>query len=297
MGLTDRHMVFGIDGGGSGCRVAVCDIAGNRIGEASGGPANMTSDPKQAISNVCDAIGRLVRAHAISEATLRSSVGHAGLAGVIAKADELAVAAALPFAKVTVTDDRETALIGALDETFGVLGALGTGTIIVVRNASGVRAFGGWGLQISDQASGAWLGQEALRRCVLAQDGLVEHSNLTRALLSDHGDDLRSMVGFARTATPKDFAASAPLIVKSASEGDANAVHLMQKGAAYLSVCFDASHLSASDVVCLSGGVGPHYAAYLNESYRSRVRAPLGTPLDGALRLAMRNSRALGDIK
>jgi glucosamine kinase len=294
MGNADKRLFFGVDGGGSGCRVAVCDGAGNRIGEVSGGPANVTSDRSQAIANICDAIAQLARIHAISEEVLCSSVGHAGLAGVISKADEQAVAAALPFAMATVTDDRETALIGALEDTFGVLAALGTGTIIAVRKASGVRTFGGWGLQISDQASGAWLGREALRRCVLAQDGLVEHSDLTRALLSQHGGELTSMVEFALTATPKDYAANAPLVVESAQGGDANGLRLMQKGAAYLTACFDAADLEASDVVCLSGGVGPYYATYLDDSYRSRVRAPLGTPLDGALRLAMRQNRTSG---
>lgn len=293
MGLADQHILIGVDGGGSGCRVAVCDSNGNRIGEVSGGSANVTSDRDQAISNVCEAIAKCAQQNGISDAAMRSGVAHLGLAGVISKADEDAVAMAMPFDHVVVTDDCETALIGALNNDFGVLAAIGTGTIIAARNESGTRRFGGWGAQISDQASGAWLGQEAYRRCVLAHDGLVAHSDLTRQLLLQHDDDLAMMVDFARKAAPQDYAKAARDIVERARVGDANASYLMRKGAAYLTDCFDAAQIAEGSVLCLSGGVGPHYKAYLPEHYSARVQKPLGTPLDGAVTLAKQHFEAL----
>ncbi|CAN0592488.1 unnamed protein product, partial [Ectocarpus sp. 12 AP-2014] len=282
----DAHIVFGVDGGGSGCRVAVCDASGKRLGELSGGPANVTSDRDQALGNISKALTNLLQACAISEDQMRASVAHVGLAGVISKADEEAVLAALPFAHAVVTDDRETSLVGALGEGFGVLAAIGTGTIIASRSASGTRAFGGWGLHISDQASGAWLGQEALKRCVLAQDGLVAHSDLTQSLMSEHGGELVAMVTFARSAEPKDFAVYAKRVIESARAGDANGVALMCKGAAYLTSCLEAAAFQEDDILCLSGGVGPHYKDYLDAPYRSCIQPPRGTALDGALQLA-----------
>ncbi|MEO9825078.1 MAG: BadF/BadG/BcrA/BcrD ATPase family protein [Paracoccaceae bacterium] len=286
-------MFFGVDGGGSGCRVAVCDSNGNRIGEVSGGPANVTSDRNQAIANVREAIARCAQDCGISDAALKSGIAHLGLAGAISKADEDAVAAAMPFSTVVVTDDCKTALVGALSDGYGVLAAIGTGTIVAARDASGTRTFGGWGAQISDQASGAWLGQEAYRRCVLAHDGLIAHSDLTRQILSQHEDDLAMMVAFARKATPQDYAKAARAIVEFAVAGDTNARHLMREGAAYLNSCFDAAQLEKDSVMCLSGGVGPHYKDYLAAHYAARVQKPLGTSLDGALTLAKQHLEAL----
>lgn len=294
MELSDRHLVFGIDGGGSGCRVAVCDALGARLGEISGGPANVTTDRGQTIANVCAAIATLIQDCGISDVQMKSSVAHVGLAGVISPDDEKAVWAAMPFAKTVVSDDRATSIAGALGDSYGVLAAIGTGTIIAAHRASGTRYFGGWGLQISDQASGAWLGQKSYRRAVLAQDGLIEHSDLTRTLLARHGDELVSMIAFAQDATPQDYAKIAPLVVEAARAGDVNGADLMHEGAAYLTSCLKAAAFGNDDILCLSGGIAPHYEAYLEAPYRDRLRPPLGTALDGAVHLA---KRLLGDVK
>ena len=286
MSDPERHIIFGIDGGGSGCRIAAIDGSGARIGEGAGGPANVTTDQQLALSNLRDAVAQLACKNGIPEVAIQFGVAHVGLAGVITQADKDAVAAALPFAHVVVTDDCETALVGALQGRCGVLAAIGTGTIIAAQSATGVRRFGGWGLQVSDQASGAWLGQEALKLCVLACDGLVAHSDLTRALFSAYSDDLTRMVNFAQSATPADYGAHAPKVIDAAKAGDTNALQIMGKGAAYLMDCLNAADLQEDDVLCLSGGVGPQYAPYLETQYQSRIAPALGTPLDGALILA-----------
>ena len=73
MGLIDHNIVFGIDGGGSRCRVAVCDGSGARIGEAVGGPSNFTSNREQALVNVREAIDKCVADCQISDACVKTS--------------------------------------------------------------------------------------------------------------------------------------------------------------------------------------------------------------------------------
>ena len=287
MGITGTHHIFGIDGGGTGCRVAVCDQNGKRLAEASGGPANFSTDRTGTIANIRNALSEVTSKLGISASDLGASIVRIGLAGILTDADVATMFDALPFAKSIVSDDRETSLAGALGSSDGVLAAIGTGTFIAARSQGTVRYFGGWGLHLSDQASGAWLGRKALRLTVLAEDGLRPHSDLTQALLA-RTNDLPGMVAFAREASPADFGALARDVIDAATSGDKNARQLMQKGADYLEACLDATTLSEGDVICLSGGVGPHYAPYLKAAHQERVRPARGTALDGALLLAQK---------
>ncbi|NNE88666.1 MAG: N-acetylglucosamine kinase [Silicimonas sp.] len=285
MGIAQPQYIFGIDGGGTGCRVAICDASGKRIGEASGGPANYSTDSIGTIANVQAAVSRLAAAHSISPDDLAKSTARVGLAGILTDADATAMADALPFKRSIVSDDRETSLAGALGDANGILAAIGTGTFVAARSAETTRFFGGWGLHLSDQASGAWLGRKALRRTVLAHDGLASHSDLTQALL-ERTKDLTGMVAFAKDATPADYGSLARSVIQAAASGDANGLHIVKEGAAYLNACLNAVTLEGEDVICLTGGIGPHYEPYLETVFRDRVRPALGTALDGALRLA-----------
>ncbi|MEM7489830.1 MAG: BadF/BadG/BcrA/BcrD ATPase family protein, partial [Pseudomonadota bacterium] len=221
---------------------------------------------------------------ALTEEEIAGCAAHLGLAGILSDADAVAMAAALPFARVTVTDDRPTAIAGALGDGNGVLAAVGTGTFVAARRDGATRSFGGWGFRLGDQASGAWLGRGALERCLLMQDGLAAPSDLTRALLARFDGDSTAIVAFAREARPADYAALAPDVFDAAEAGDANATRLVERGASYLNACIAASELRDGDVLCLTGGLGPRYAPHLNE--RARLRPPQGTALDGALAMA-----------
>lgn len=285
MGIIGTQYVFGIDGGGTGCRIGVCDAAGQRLGEATGGPANYSTDRAGTIANIQKTLSEIASGYKISSDDLGASIARVGLAGVLTDADAAALADALPFKRSLVSDDRETSLAGALGAADGVLAAIGTGAFVASRAKGAMRYFGGWGLHLSDQASGAWLGRKALRRTVLAQDGLVPHSDLTSALLA-RTTDLPGMVAFAREATPADFGALARDVIEAAASGDANARHVMQEGATYLNACLGEVTLSQGDAICLTGGVGPHYEPYLAERFREQVRPAQGTALDGALLLA-----------
>jgi glucosamine kinase len=276
-------LLIGIDGGGTGCRLALCTLEGERLATASAGPANFSSDAAGALQNLRQCLVSL----GLSEDRLQSAVAHIGLAGVLTEEDAQSVAQAFPMARCVVSDDRQTSVEGGLAEAQGILASLGTGSFVAVKSAEGTRYFGGWGLQLGDQASGAWLGREALRQAVMAQDGLRPASPLTDALLAKAGPKARQIVDFARKATAADYASFAPFVIKAAAAGDGIALNLMQRGAAYLVTCFERAATDPADPIVLSGSIGPHFAPYLAE-FAHRLRPPKGTALDGALRLAKR---------
>ena len=82
------------------------------------------------------------------------------------------------------------------------------------------------------------------------------------------------------------FAALAPLVVDAAKSGDVTGLALMRLGASYLNAALKTAGISSDEVVCLTGGLGPHYSEYLDAEYRDRSRPPEGSALEGAIQLA-----------
>ncbi|MFP7672474.1 BadF/BadG/BcrA/BcrD ATPase family protein [Marivita sp. S0852] len=285
MPSNTRH-IFGIDGGGTGCRVSVCTASGICIGQAEGGPANVSTDASQALENICTAIQTAAMRASLGEADIIAAVAHAGLAGVLTPDQATHIQSALPFKRVRVSDDRETSTIGALGTSDGVVAAVGTGSFVAARKDGQTRFFGGWGFQLSDQASGAWLGRKALEHCVLVHDGLAAQNALSRHIMGAFQGDIVEIVRFAQKATPQDYANFAPIVVAAAQDGDVHGKQLLMQGAEYLTTCFKTTRVTDHDKICLIGGVGRHYLPYLDADIRDQVTPAQGSALDGAVTLA-----------
>ncbi len=295
MRMNSAYFLVGVDGGGTGCRVAVAAPDGARISEVPGGPANFATNPDATLRNILSALQAVASAAGLAEGWQKNCIAHLGLAGVMDASDATSVAAAMPFRDTAVTDDRITSLTGALKDEDGMLAAIGTGTIVASRSRDTVRYFGGWGHDLADQASGGWLGHNALRRTMLAQDGLVEHSDLTAALLAHFNDAPNEIVQFTKNAAPGDYASFAPMVVEAARQDDPNALTLMQWGAEYLNTCIGAVGLKDGEKLCLAGGVGPHYEPYIDAGFRKHIHPPAGSALDGALHLAQQHLQSMGE--
>ena len=286
MARAGKYHLCAVDGGGTGCRAAIAGLDGTILSRASGGPANFATNASQAVENVRGAVRFAAAQLGFDDTKMRGLIAHVGLAGIMTEADSLAVASQLPFDICRVSDDREISVIGALGACDGATIAIGTGSFVAARRGGQIRYFGGWGLSVGDQASGARLGRALLERTLLAVDGLGEESDLTRGVLSRFGNSPAEIVAFAATARPADYAALAPEIVQSASAGDVVGQALMTCGAHYLNAALAASGLRGDEVICLIGGIGPHYTPFLAAEYRDRIRPAKGLALDGALQQA-----------
>jgi glucosamine kinase len=281
MDLTDTILI-GVDGGGTGCRVAIARAGGPILAQSSGGPANVTSDCDLAIRNVRAAIHDAATSAGLHD--LRSATAHIGLAGVTSSGKADLVAAAMPYALVAVTDDRPTTVAGALAGQDGYVVALGTGSIIAASLGDQQRYVGGYGLQVSDQAAGGWLGRKLLEQVLLCHDGLRSHSHLSLETLAQFGGGPEGIIGFVNQASPADYAGLAPQVLAAAQRQDPVAVALMQEGADYLGLALARLGFQPQDRLCLTGGIGAYYAPYL--TLQAKLAAPQGTALTGALRLA-----------
>lgn len=284
MSSTETYFL-GVDGGGSGCRAAIARADGTVIGKGVSGPANATTDADGAVTNVLHAIAKAAKDAGISDVASHRTQAHVGLAGIMNNAQASDFASKLPFA-VSVTDDRPTNLIGAFGLGEGLLAAVGTGSMLGVAKRGQMRFLGGWGLQVGDQASGAWLGRALLEQVLLSHDGLHTSSPLVDAVFQTFNKDPINIVAFAHAASPDAFAELAPQIIEAAEAGDRVGTELMTSGARYLERALAAMDPTNTMVICLTGGLGKPYENWLSSDVAERLIAPKGTALDGALHLA-----------
>jgi len=277
----DSRYIVGVDGGGTGCRVRIEDGRGQVLGEASGGPANITSDFDTGFANILMAINEAYQTAGLDPARQVRDVVWMGLAGAATGDNAARLVADLGFARAKVTTDCTITVEGALGERDGVVAMLGTGSFFVARQGGVDHRIGGWGYQLGDEAGGAWLGRALLARSLHAHDGLTPHSALTRAMLARfNGPD--GIVAFAQSARPGDIASLARDIVSA--KGDANGEAILSEATALIATRLD--HLAASGPLCLLGGLAQVYAPRLPERFRARLTAPRGDALSGAIALA-----------
>ncbi|MEP3347393.1 MAG: BadF/BadG/BcrA/BcrD ATPase family protein [Litoreibacter sp.] len=281
-----KSLIIGVDGGGTGCRVAIGTRSDGILVRAVGGSANFATNPDCAIANVKKAVVEAAAKLDLDEQSLTAATAHVGLAGALTEDDQQRVANALPYKTITVTDDRPTSVVGALGAGNGYLLSVGTGTIAAANSSEGFRYVGGWGFHISDQASGAWLGRAALEQTMLCYDGLAKYSDVTRDLFAKFDNDPSKAVAFSMSAKPGDFGAFAPDVVRGAASGDPWALLIMDTGAKYLAASLAALGHQAGDSVCLTGGLGPLYTTYLPAECSANLIPASGNALDGAFRLA-----------
>lgn len=284
--MTRDALFLGIDGGGSGCRAALADATGRRLGEGRGGPANIVSDPDGALASVL-AAARGAMAAAGEGEDLSRLTAVLGLAGANVPEAAAQFRARLPFA-ARVENDVTVAARGALGSDDGIVAAIGTGSIYGVQRAGRVRLAGGWGLILSDHGSGGRMGRDLYEAALLAHDGFVARTPLLAAILREMGSP-EAIVAFARAATPADFARAAPRVL--AAPDDPAAARILADADAAIARALD--HLEAGGdpggalPIVFTGGLGPVFAARLGPRYPTLVRPAKGGALDGALALAL----------
>lgn len=286
-------LLIGVDGGGTGCRVAVGNRSDGILAEATGTRANMTTDPDLAIESIRGAVQVATLAAGYDLNALDTAVAHLGLAGILTPEDAEKLCKALAYGHCIATDDRPTAVAGALDGQDGFLVSVGTGTIIAASRAGSLRFVGGWGFYVADQASGAWLGRAALDRALQAHDGVLAHSDLTRELMARFHDDPSTIVTFSVRAKPGDYGTFAPAVLDAAGSGDPIGLALVQEGADYIGRGLAALDFAHGDALCLTGGVGPHYEQFLPASLTDNIIEPKHSSVHGAFLLARRAAEDL----
>lgn len=270
---------IGIDGGGTGCRVAV-SVAGGPPTEAEGGPANIVTDAARAEASIREALTAALRPLGLGLDDMKHARVCGGLAGGRLPGMADAFAMRLPYLAYVV-DDSVTALEGALGGADGTLASLGTGSFFIRKAGAEIRHLGGWGFQLGDEGSAAWLGRRALSLALRVADGRLPPDPLAEDLFDAAPPH---PVIFARDARPGDYAQIAKRVLAHA--GTPLGQRLIAEVVAALEEGLrDVGHSPGAPLV-LTGGLGDLLAPHLREPVARDLRPAQGRPLDGALALA-----------
>ena len=288
--MADSPLYLGIDGGATRCRARLQTAAGATVGEGLAGSAN----PRHGQDEACDAILAATR-QALDGAGLGADAMdriHAGLglAGVGQVADRNRFLAwAHPFRSCSLMTDAEIACLGAHGGSDGAVIVLGTGSCGVAMVAGQVTRIGGWGFPVSDQASGAWIGLSAIRRALLAHDGMAGPTALTNAAMAMFDGDPEQVVAWQSTATPADYGRLAPLVFEHGAAGDAQATAILHDAANDVVQMVECLRAAGALRLSLLGGLAGPIGPWLPDHLTANLQAPRGDPLSGALLLARRS--------
>lgn len=292
-----ESLFIGIDGGASKCRARITDAAGKVLGEFErSASANIASrNPEAVMKVIVSAVRAAARPAGLAEKEWRRANAGIGLAGADVKSARNELLRLFKqhgyFRKVDIRTDAYVTWLGAYRGADGAILILGTGSCGFAVVGGRESYVAGYGPQVSDEASGHWLGRNAVRRALWALDGRIEETALARKILDRFHESPEEVIKFANKAAPAAFAEMAPLIFDHATKGDALAAALVAEAAAdgerIIARLLD---LGASSVY-LHGGISERLAAWLRPAMRKYLKKPMnieGVSLEGATLLARR---------
>ena len=320
-------LFLAIDGGGTKTTCAVADEH-SILGTATSAGSNIT---RLGEARVREALHTAVReacaAAGIDPAKVESAC--VGLSGAgrpeVREAVERMLREVLP-GRIAVVSDLETTMQAAFGDGPGVIAIAGTGSIAYGRNGQGGTArAGGWGLAISDEGSGQWIGRAAVSAALNAHDAGEDPPLLQQILATWGMNSLDELVRHANASPPPDFSSLFPLVLEAAENprpsgawtgpppqkietdqrGDPVAANVLERAGRELAAitCNVGRRLfAASDTVpvAMSGGVFREsgevrqvfYNSVTEEFPRAQVKPAVVDPLEGALALARKMARA-----
>jgi glucosamine kinase len=292
--VTSGTLLLGVDGGGTHCRGRLSTATGQMLAEALGGPANIRLGLEKSVAVVLQIARECLARAGLKSSEISKINACLALAGA-SELSELESTALLkvPFRRVILTSDARAACLGAHPGRAGAVIVVGTGSVAWAELEGRSLRIGGWGLPLSDEGSGAWIGCEALRRTLWAQDGWIPWTPLLRMIFDQFQNTPHKIVRFASEAAPRDFGALAPQIVGFSESGDQTAVAIMQTAAAHIDRL--SQRLLDLEVhrQALVGGLAARLRPWLSTSTRSRLVEPTGDAVDGALQIARSNADAV----
>jgi N-acetylglucosamine kinase-like BadF-type ATPase len=245
----------------------------------------------------------------------RTCFGLAGVSGPAVQAWARRTVSGVVAGELILCGDEEIALDAAFAGGEGILVIAGTGSNAIGRAAGGeLFGAGGWGPVLGDEGSGYWIGLEAIRAALRAQDRIGVgggETGLLREIEREWGlGSAAELVAVANQRTfsdgtnPPDFAELAPVVARCAEKGDALAAGILERAgeelAELVSVVFHKMSGRAAPVpeigVAYTGSVLAQIAP-VREAMAARLAVAIPgarvggaavDPLDGALWRARR---------
>lgn len=282
--------LVGVDGGGTSCRARICDIAGNVIGEAKTGSANILLGAEIAMASIQQAIALAAQQAQLTPADYPNMAIGLALAGAEQQqAWHAFMQQPHPYGAITLNTDAYGACLGAWGGQNGAILIAGTGSCGILLQDGNQHVVGGREFPISDQGSGAIMGLRLIQQVLLSVDGIVPTTELAQHVLSHFEHDIDAIVSWSKTARPCDYGQFSPAIFSFAAQNDSLAVSLLQQTAADIEMWMQALIVRGATRICLMGGIGERIQTWLTPPMQQRLATPQGDAMDGAIAMARGN--------
>lgn len=280
------EFLIGVDGGGTHCRARLTTSAGTVLAECKSGAANICSDFDSALQTLHSLFEQILKLAGLTSAIWGRTSAVLGLAG----ANVPSVNARLhlfpfPFSRVMLLSDVDIACIGAHNGEPGAVLIIGTGSQGVIWDGKDFRHLGGWGLALSDQGSGAILGQRLVRRSLQAHEGLITLSQLSQKVMDHFNNSPETLLQWSKNTTPADWGQFSPWVFQAAQQGDAIAEALINESAGEITQMADAL-IRYQHPLALMGGLAEPVLPWLSREIREKIIPARNDALSGALQLA-----------
>ncbi|WP_171015758.1 BadF/BadG/BcrA/BcrD ATPase family protein [Devosia sp. FKR38] len=307
---------LGVDGGGTNCRVRLADENLKTLAEVRNGRSNLQIDAGEpAYKAISDGTRDVFKEAGLDFAETANTYACFGMAGGrMDTARDAFAARDWPFAGVKVYDDIDIAHAGALGGGEGGVIIVGTGSAAMSIVDGKRHQAGGWGFPTGDQMSGAILGRELMRYSVEAEDGLVEASPLTKAVIAKLGGNNQAVMAWAFATglnltilsddgsegcddaligrAPAEFGKLMPLFIEYLEKGDPVADKMLAIELGYVDTYARWFKAHGAKVMAVVGGFGERLFPILQQHYGDFVALPKFEPLHGAVILAKQNFSA-----
>ncbi len=309
MTSSEEYTIIGIDGGGTHTR-GILSRGGKLIAESKSGTTRVGA---VGVGESCERLLNVV-IDLCEQAEIESEEIDAiviGLAGVWLEEEKmrsahlmktLARGQDMTLNDIIVTSDAELAIEGAFDGGQGVILIVGTGSIALGKaGKKKLLRCGGWGIELDDEGSGAWIGKEGLTAIVRALDGRGKKTVMTDKFAQLYPNiDIKQPRTIVKAYAERSFEYHhlTPMVMKSAEEDDKVALEIIDRAAYHLMELLEAiakNFTGKTIKVAPMGGIIENdtlLAKKLKDRIKShdkfKLSEPKGSALDGALAIGNR---------
>ncbi|MCS6809515.1 MAG: BadF/BadG/BcrA/BcrD ATPase family protein [Bacteroidota bacterium] len=309
MATAYEPIIIGIDGGGSRTRGVLykgdTELAQSETSTARVGTVGVVESAERILNLISELITMAKLPNREIDAVL------IGLAGTWLKEEQMRSQQLISLLakrerkididKLVVTSDAAIALDAAFEGEHGIVLIVGTGTIAIAKTPKGefVRC-GGWGIELSDEGSGAWIGREGLTAMARAFDGRGKWTAFADMMIkffpTINPEIPRTFVA-AYNERAFDYSTVTPFVMECATNGDEVCTNIIERAADHLienvTTLYN-KHFKGNDVpVACVGGImeadtilAKIVKKRLNTCKGLHVVEPKAVPLFGAVRMA-----------
>lgn len=187
------------------------------------------------------------------------------LAAIPQKGEELQLLSAallqrVRFEKLVIVSDTKAAALGSKSQA-DLTVAVGTGITALINTATENFELTGHGYLIGDEASGFWIGRSGLNAALRANEGRGPETSLLKLAIEFYQLPAHELANYLHQLPSQvtQVAAFAPIVVRAAETGDAEALFIISQAANEIAVLIEVAIERANiKTVALVGGAIPH---------------------------------------